>query len=229
MEKLHLILVDDQVLFVESLRRVLESIADDFTVDAVAYDGEQAVEDVRRHRPQIVLMDVRMPGMDGVEATRRIVEEFPETQVVVLTTFDDDEYVHEALEHGAVGYLLKDIPPQELVSAVRAIKDGAFLISPSIAARLVHQASGRRQGSSGGGQMHGMPDWLATLSKREKEILYYIAHGMSNPDISRTLYLAEQTVKNYVSNLYSKIGENDRYRVIEKIKECLDQGYLQPP
>ncbi len=230
MEKIHLILVDDQVLFVESLRRVLESIAKDFKVDAVAYDGEQAVEQVRSFRPQVVLMDVRMPGLDGVEATRRIVAELPETQVIVLTTFDDDEYVHRALKHGAVGYLLKDIPPQELVSAVRAVKSGACLISPSIAARLLQQASDHRRPSvSEDGQAERVPDWLKILSRREKEILYYIAHGMSNREISRTLYLAEQTVKNHVSIVYSKIGESDRFRVIEKIKECLERGYLQPP
>jgi len=229
MDRIHLILVDDQVLFVESLRRVLETIAEDFRVDAVAFDGHQAVEFVRRHRPQVVLMDVRMPGMDGVEATRRIVQEFPETHVIVLTTFDDDEYVHQALKNGAVGYLLKDIPPQELVSAVRAIRSGAFLISPPIAARLVEQASGKRRAAPADGRPEAMPEWIKTLGRREKEILYYISHGLSNREISHTLFLAEQTVKNQVSILYSKIGENDRYRVIEKIKECLERGYLQPP
>jgi DNA-binding NarL/FixJ family response regulator len=229
MRKIHLLLVDDQVLFVESLRRVIESIAPDIAVDAVANSGDQAIAAAEKHRPDVVLMDVRMPTMNGVEATKIIRQRIPETQVIILTTYDDDEYIHEALHAGAVGYLLKDIPPQELVSAVRAIGNGAFLISPTIARRLLRQARENRDQEGPQVRQTAIPLWLAHLSRREKEILYFVAHGMSNREIANALFIAEQTVKNHVSTIYSKIGENDRFRVIEKIKECLDRGYLLPP
>ena len=174
----------------------------------------------------IVLMDVRMPGMNGVEATTVIRQRLTETQVIILTTYDDDQYVQDALQAGAIGYLLKDIPPTELVSAVTAIGNGAFLISPSIAKRLVRQA--REQHREQTPQIV-IPSWLNELSRREKEVLHYVAHGMSNREIAEALFIAEQTVKNHVSAIYSKIGDNDRYRLIEKIKECLDRGYLPPP
>ena len=230
MKKIHLLLVDDQVLFIQSLKRVIESIATDIIVDAVAHDGEEAVAFAEKHRPDIVLMDVRMPVMNGVEATAVIRQRLPDTQVIILTTYDDDQYIQDALQAGAVGYLLKDIPPKELVSAVTAIGNGAFLISPSIANRLVRQAREQRREQTGTHARETViPPWLNGLSRREKEVLYFVAHGMRNREIAEALFIAEQTVKNHVSTIYSKIGDNDRYRLIEKIKECLDRGYLPPP
>lgn len=229
MRKLHILLVDDQVLFVESLRKVMETIAEDIVVDAVAHDGVEAIAAADRCKPDIVLMDVRMPNMNGVEATAVIRQRLPDTQVIILTTYDDDQYVHDALQAGAVGYLLKDIPPKELASAVRAIGNGAFLISPTIAQRLVRQAREQRHDHEEAlARGISIPPWLSQLSRREKEILYFIAHGMSNRQIADALFIAEQTVKNHVSTIYAKIGENDRFRVIEKIRECLEKGYLPP-
>jgi DNA-binding NarL/FixJ family response regulator len=227
MNKIRVLLVDDQVLFAESLKRVIERLAKNVTVDGIALNGEEGIAAATRYRPDVVLMDMRLPTIDGVQATREILLRLPTTKVIMLTTYDDDEYVQAALQAGAVGYLLKDIPPEQLVSAIGAISDGAFLISPAIAERLVRQVLQQRQvqrvAPSG---ERDVPVWLAQLSRREKEILRFIAHGLSNREIAEALFIAEQTVKNHVSSIYSKIGENDRYRVIKKIKECLDMGYL---
>ena len=229
MKKTHLLLVDDQLLFIESLRRVIENIAPDIVVDSIANNGETAIAAANRYRSDVVLMDVRMPTMDGVEATKSIRSKLPGTQVIILTTYDDDEYLRRALDAGAVGYLLKDIPLQELVSAVRAVSKGAFIISPSIAKRLVMKARESRPSVADPVRQADVPLWLSYLSRREREVLCFVANGLSNREIADTLFIAEQTVKNHVSTIYSKIGENDRFRVIEKIKECLEKGYLMPP
>jgi DNA-binding NarL/FixJ family response regulator len=177
----------------------------------IVYSGLEAIECVERQHPHIVLMDVRMPNMDGVEATWIIKQKHPETQIVMLTTFGDDEFVHEALYHGAVGYLLKDIPPDELIAAVRAVKKGSVLISPAVAMRLVEQVyqpekkKGDRLRAS-----QPEPTWLSALSKKEREVLGLIAKGFDNKEIAKRLFIAEQTVKNHASLIYSKIGARDR-------------------
>ncbi len=226
MKKIHLLLVDDQVLFIQSLKNVIESIAKDIFVDDIADNGQAAIDAAEKYRPAVILMDVRMPKINGVEATAIIRKRFPDTQVIILTTYDDDEYVQAALQAGAVGYLLKDISPRELIPAIRAIGKGAFLISPTIAKRLLRQPHDRGPDhDSDTRQKHTEPSWLKQLSKREREILRFISYGMSNREIAEALFIAEQTVKNYVSVVYSKIGENYRYNVIEKIKECIDMGF----
>jgi DNA-binding NarL/FixJ family response regulator len=222
MKNIHLLLVDDQILFVESLRRVIENIADDIIVDDVAHNGEDAIEKAVRYRPNIILIDVRMPQMNGVEATKAILQRLPDIRVIILTTYDDDEYIREALQAGAVGYLLKDLLPLELITALRAIGKGAFLISPSIAKRLLHEVRAP-QWTQDSTQTSIMP-WFNQLSKREREVLSCIANGMTNREIAGALFIAEQTVKNHVSNIYAKVGENDRYHLI---KECLDRGNIQ--
>jgi DNA-binding NarL/FixJ family response regulator len=175
-------------------------------------------------------MDVRMPTMDGVEATMVIHQRLPDTQIIMLTTYDDDQYIQDALQAGAVGYLLKDITPKELITAVTAVSGGAFLISPAIAKRLVLQACEQHREQDGRRAREAVtPTWLDRLSRREREVLYFVSHAMTNRQIASALFIAEQTVKNHVSTIYAKIGENNRFRVIEKIKECLDRGYLSPP
>ena len=136
MKKIRLLLVDDQVLFVESLKSVLETKMDDIEVVGIARNGEQAIEAVEKHVPDIVLMDVRMPVMDGVEATRRVHDKYPDVRILVLTTFDEDKYVMDAIRHGALGYLLKDIPPSELIAAIRAVNEGASLVSPALLTKI---------------------------------------------------------------------------------------------
>lgn len=211
MEKIRLILADDQALFVESLRTVLTTRAKDLVVAGVAADGLEAVRLVAREKPDVVLMDVRMPVMDGVESTRAIKEKHPRTRVLMLTTFDDDEYVVEALRLGAAGYLLKDMPPAELIAAVRAVHKGGILISPKVAARLVEKLTGPAEAPREGGRDGASPPpWLSELSGREKEILRLLAKGMDNREIAERLFIAEQTVKNHVSLIYSKMGARDR-------------------
>ncbi len=214
MEKIRVLLVDDQMLFVESLRTVLETRAQDISVIGVAYEGAKAVEMTEELNPDVVLMDVRMPGMNGVESTRSIKEKHPEIKVLMLTTFDDDQYVVEALRLGAVGYLLKDMPPAELISAVRAVHKGGVLISPKVAAKLVEklvttpESSGKEKEAQ---NLSGSSNtWTNDLSAREKKILQLMAQGLDNKEIAKTLFIAEQTVKNHVSIIYSKLGVRDR-------------------
>jgi DNA-binding NarL/FixJ family response regulator len=136
-DKTHILIVDDQALFADSLKSVLGFRASDFLVVGVAKDGEAALEMTRREKPDIVLMDIRMPGLDGVQATKIIHAEFPDIKIIVLTSFDDDEYIFEALNHGAMGYILKDIPVNELISSLRAVRDGTISMSPAVARKVV--------------------------------------------------------------------------------------------
>jgi DNA-binding NarL/FixJ family response regulator len=211
MEKIKVMLVDDQTLFVESLRLVLETRAEDIVVVGVALNGKIAVELAERELPDVVLMDVRMPELDGVESTRALKEKFPQMKVVMLTTFDDDEYVVKALHLGAEGYLLKDVPPQDIILAVRTVYQGGVLIAPQVASKLANRLfqldyghSDRFSGAAGD------PAWLKLLNDREKDILWLLAKGYDNKEIAARLYLAEQTVKNYVSVIYDKMGVRDR-------------------
>ncbi len=213
MSKIRVLLADDQALFVESLRTVIERSTEDIEVVAVARNGEEAVRLVGETNPDLVVMDVRMPVMDGVEATKRILASFPETRIMMLTTFEDDEYVKEALERGAVGYLLKDIPPAELISAVRAAAGGAFLIAPSVAKSLIRRAYLKSEPVE-------EPGWLREMSKREREILALIVDGLSNKEIASRTSIAEQTVRNHISAIYDKMGAADRSQAVRMAKEA---------
>ena len=212
------LLVDDQMLFVESLKTVLTTRAGDIAVVGVAHDGREALDLALREHPDVVLMDVRMPVMDGVESTRLIREKLPETRVLILTTFDDDEYVIEALRLGAVGYILKDIPPEELISAIRAVHEGGVLIAPKVAAKIAARLAGAQDRKSTVPEI-SPPQWLLELSPREKEVLRLLAEGYDNREIAARLYLAEQTVKNHVSVLYDKMGVKDRIHAMRKAAE----------
>lgn len=221
MKKIQIILVDDQTLFVESLRTVLETRAEDMAVIGVAYDGAQAVELVGECQPDVVLMDVRMPVMNGVESTKLIKEQYPDIKVLMLTTFDDDQYVVEALRLGAVGYLLKDMPPAELISAVRAVHEGGVLISPKVATKLVEKLMNpAEKGKDATGPTVNSNSWTNELSDREKKILQLMAQGLDNKEIAKTLYIAEQTVKNHVSIIYSKLGVRDRVQASRLVIEA---------
>jgi DNA-binding NarL/FixJ family response regulator len=211
---IRIVLADDQQLFVESLRTVIERSAEDIEVAGVARDGDEAVRLVAETRPDLVVMDVRMPVLDGVEATRRILAELPGTRIMMLTTFEDDEYVHEALELGAVGYLLKDIPPAELIAALRAVAGGAFLIAPSVARSLIKRAYPK-------GESGDEPAWLRGMSRREREILELLVDGFSNKEIAAETSIAEQTVRNHISAIYDKMGVSDRAQAARMAKEVL--------
>ena len=220
MKKIRVLLADDQVLFVESLRTVLETRAEDFEVVGIAFNGREAVEQVMKMQPQpdLILMDVRMPEMDGVQATRIIHEAYPSVHVMMLTTFDDDTYVVEALNHGAAGYMLKDIPPNELIVALRAVCNGSVIISPLVANKLLRmkesdprhdESTDSRVGAS------SKTSFLRYLSRREIEILQLIGKGHDNALIARKLNIAEQTVKNHVSVIYSKLNLHNRVQVMK--------------
>jgi DNA-binding NarL/FixJ family response regulator len=213
MSGIRVLLADDQVLFVESLKTVIEHSAEDITVVAIARNGAEAVRAVEEHVPDIVVMDVRMPVLDGVGATAQILSRRPEVRIVMLTTFEDDEYVKEALELGAAGYLLKDMPPQELVSAIRAVHGGTILIAPKVAKTLLRKAY------PPAGHIPSEPDWMGQLSRREREILQKVGEGMSNKEIAAVLFIAEQTVRNHVSIIYDKMGVSDRLQAIRMVRD----------
>jgi DNA-binding NarL/FixJ family response regulator len=208
-----LVLADDHLLFCESLKIVLEAEAKEIQVVGIAGDGEKAVALVEQTDPDVVLMDVRMPRLDGVQAARIIHERFPRTRVMMLTTFDDDEYVREAMRYGAIGYLLKDTPLEKLIVSIRAIKEGVVLISPAVALKLVGEPNAAAGKDISAKDAEGSAWWVKTLSRREKEIVRLVAKGRDNSEIARELFIAEQTVKNHISEIYSKIGEHDRGKV----------------
>lgn len=217
-------LVDDQPLFALSLRTFLENYASDIQVVAVAENGSLAVEaalDLSKNpeagAPDIVLMDVHMPVMNGVEAAKRLRAYLPETKIIMLSTYDEDEYVREALKQGASGYLLKDISPTELIAAIRALRGGVMQISPQIAAKLVHQLYDDSKPKAE--EVAKKFEWFDTLTKREREIFALIALGRDNEGIAKELGIAEQTVRNHVSIIYSKLEVKDRFEIIQLANE----------
>jgi DNA-binding NarL/FixJ family response regulator len=220
MDKIRVLLVDDHVLFVESLRTVIDKRARDIAVLGIALNGEDAIRMSAELAPDIILMDIRMPGMSGVECTRVIKERSPGVQIMMLTTFDDDEYILQALGHGAVGYLLKDADPSFLISAIRSVHRGGVLIAPQVAkkllVKLVPHGPGEetRQASDAAEDAGSRRTALDSLSRREHEVLIQLAKGLTNREIADALFIAEQTVKNHVSEIYAKLGVHDRAQAL---------------
>ncbi len=202
--KLGILVVDDQRLMRDGLRTLLE-LEPDLDVVGEAGDGQAAITAYADCTPDVVLMDVRMPVMDGVEATRRIRQTWPAARVIILTTFDDDEYVFEGLRAGAQGYLLKAVSSGELADAIRTVAAGGALIDPSVTRKVVAEFA--RLGAPARQSASELPD---PLSDRELDVLRLLAEGLSNREIAERLYLAEGTVKNYVTNILGKIGARDR-------------------
>ena len=200
---IRLVVVDDEPMVCEHLRTIVGS-AEDIDVVDVAHDGAQALEAVVRHRPDVVLMDLRMPGVDGITATDRMAA-FPHPPiVVVLTTFEADNYVLKALQAGAVGFLLKSTPPDDLISLIRVAAAGHTVLSPTVATHLV-AASSRAQQHSGEAKQR-----LSELTERELDVLRLLGAGLSNADIARQLFLSEATIKSYVSRMLEKLGCTNR-------------------
>ncbi|RMF31607.1 MAG: DNA-binding response regulator [Chloroflexi bacterium] len=197
----------------EGLRILLE-LEPDLEVVGEAGDGQAALEAYAALRPDVVLMDVRMPGMDGVEATWRLRERWPEARVIILTTFDDDEYVFEGLRAGALGYLLKDVSGQELAEAVRTVAGGGALIEPSVARKVLAEFA--RLAPPARPIEAGLPE---PLSDREREVLRLLAQGLTNREIAARLHLAEGTVKNYVTHILQKLGVRDRTQAALRARE----------
>jgi DNA-binding NarL/FixJ family response regulator len=200
------LIVDDQTLIRDGLVTICERLAD-VDVVATAGNGEEALDAVARSAPDVVLMDLRMPKMDGIEATRIIRERHPTTSVVVLTTYSDDDSITAALAAGALGYLTKDAGRDDIDRALRAASRGQALLDPAVHARLVAMAQQRPTGSSDG----RLPDGLTV---REAEVLAYIARGMSNAEIASTLFVSEATVKTHVNRIFAKTASRDRGQAV---------------
>jgi len=213
-QPIRVLLVDDQALFREGLRTLL-SIQPDLEVVGEAPDGEAALRLAARLHPAVVLMDVQMPLLDGVAATRRLRDTQPDCRVIMLTTFDDDEKVFEGLRAGAVGYLLKDVPSEKLVEAIRATARGESFLQPSVAAKVVAEFSRLAEQVSSSRQ----ESLAEPLSEREIEVLRLVAQGASNREIAASLVLAKGTVKNHVTNILAKLGVHDRTRAAMKARE----------
>jgi DNA-binding NarL/FixJ family response regulator len=212
------LLADDQPLLRRGFRMILEA-EPDLTVTAEAGDGAEAVELTRRQAPDVVLMDIRMPGTDGIEATRRITAAHPDVRVLVLTTFDLDEYAFGALRAGASGFLLKDVRPAELVAAIRTVAAGDAVVSPRVTRRLLEEYA---QVLPPSGDQYPQ---LAALTDREREVLVLVARGLSNAELAASLYVSEATVKSHVGRILSKLGLRDRVQIVVLAYES---GLIRP-
>jgi DNA-binding NarL/FixJ family response regulator len=212
MTTIRVLLVDDQALFREALHTLL-SVQPDIEVVGEAGNGEEALRLIAQHQPEVVLMDLQMPVMDGVAATRRVQTEHLASRVIVLTTFDDDDYVFEGLRAGAIGYLLKDVSAQKLVEAIRSAARGESFLQPSIAAKVVAEFA--RQTSP----ITASQPLIEPLTSRELDILRLLAGGLSNHEIAAELVITDGTVKNHVTNILGKLGVRDRTQAALKAKE----------
>lgn len=209
---LRVLVVDDQALVRRGFSMVLQS-APDIEVVAEAGTGLEAIAAARAHQPDVILMDIRMPELDGLEATARILadqprDEDPPVRIIILTTFDPDEYIYRALKAGASGFVLKDIPPEELVAAVRTVAAGGAMLSPDITRRLIGRFAGQL------GADTGLAERLERLTTREREVLRSLADGKSNVEIGEALFIGAATVKTHVSSLLSKLGLRDRAQAV---------------
>jgi DNA-binding NarL/FixJ family response regulator len=209
---IRVVLVDDQPLLRTGFRMILHA-TDDVSVVGEAADGGAAVTQVAELKPDVVLMDIRMPGMDGIEATRRIVASGSTSRVLILTTFDLDEYAFAGLRAGASGFLLKDVPPAELTSAIRAVASGDAVVSPRITRELLDRYATSLP-PTGGEATPAVHPILSQLTEREGEVLLAIASGLSNAEIAAQLVLSEATVKTHVTRILGKLGLRDRVQVV---------------
>ena len=231
---IRVLLVDDQALVRAGFRMILDA-EEDIEVVGEAADGEQAVSSAARFKPDVILMDVRMPNMDGIEATRRIVSEngassggddadpaLDRPRVLMLTTFELDEYVYESLRAGASGFLLKDVPADQLVAGIRVVAEGEALLAPSVTKRLISDFSAARAAKAA---EENPPAGLDELTTREMEVFKLIARGMSNHEIAQELVVSETTVKTHVARILMKLGLRDR---VQAVVLAYESGLVQP-
>ena len=205
MTAIRVLVADDQSMVRAGFRMLLGG-EEDIEVVAEASNGLEAVDKASRYDPTVVLMDIRMPELDGLEATRRILAADPEARVLVLTTFDLDEYVYEALRAGASGFVLKDDPPEQLIAAIRTVASGDALLSPAITKRVIREFARMPRPSP--------PEELDDLSAREREVFRLIVRGLSNAQIGQELYISETTVKTHVTHILAKLGLHDRVQAV---------------
>jgi DNA-binding NarL/FixJ family response regulator len=212
------LLADDQAMVRAGFRMILES-EPDIAVVGEAENGEQAVAATRRLRPDVVLMDIQMPGEDGLHATRRITQQAQlVSRVVILTTFERDEYVFDALRSGASGFLVKNAPPEELVHAVRVVAAGDALLAPSVTRRIIEQFAERPR-------RPGLGTALESLTQREREVLVLLARGSSNAELAAELFVTEGTIKTHVSSMLAKLGLRDR---VQAVVLAYESGLVTP-
>jgi DNA-binding NarL/FixJ family response regulator len=216
------LLCDDQALVRVGLRKILEA-EDDLEVIGEAADGEDAVAEARRLHPDVVLMDIRMPVLDGIEASRRIAAVQPATRIVVLTTFGLDAYVYDALRAGASGFMLKDAPPEEIVAAVRIVANGDALLAPSVTRTVIEEFA--RRAPEQPPAARPAPAALEELTPREREVLELLVQGLSNPEICDRLVVSEATTKTHVARILQKLGLRDR---IQAVIYGYESGFVRP-
>ena len=216
---IRVLIVDDQALVRAGFRMILDA-EEDIEVAGEAADGKEAVDEARRLSPNVVLMDVRMPELDGIEATRLLLARTADTRVVMLTTFDMDEYVYEALRAGASGFLLKDTPPEQLVEGIRAVASGDALLAPSITRRVIEEFVSRPPGAP-----RSLPPELEELTPRETEVLTLMARGHSNAEIAEQLVVSDTTVKTHVAHVLTKLGLRDR---VQAVVFAYESGLVEP-
>lgn len=202
--EIKIMITDDQRLMREGLKTILD-LEQDMTVVQLAENGRDALDKIQDAQPDIVLMDIRMPIMDGVECTRILRQQYPNVKVLILTTFDDDEFIIEALKNGAVGYILKDLSSEKLLGAIRDAYNGNSIMQPEIAAKVISHITGTVKETVSSAK--------SELTDREKEVLQLVGQGMNNTEIAKKLYISEGTVKNYISNLYNKLELDDRSKL----------------
>jgi len=214
---IRVVLADDQPLVRTGLRMIL-SDQDDIAVVGEAANGAEAIDRCAGLKPDVVLMDVRMPGVDGIDATRSVTAVTDPPRVLVLTTFDLDDIVYDALRAGASGFLLKDAPEERLITAIRVVADGGSLFAPSVTRRLIEEFSRRRAPSV-------PPEGMRSLTEREAEVLTHLARGESNAEIAAALFVTENTVKTHVARLLMKLGLRDR---VQAVVLAYESGLVQP-
>ncbi len=219
MTPIRILIVDDQALIRSGLRMILEA-EPGLTVIGEAGDGKEAIQAATRQRPDVVLMDIRMPTMDGIEATRRLNASAldPKPRVLILTTFDLDEYVYAAIRAGASGFLLKDAPPDDLIHAIRVVARGEALLAPTVTRRLIEEFASQPQSDS-------EPEGMDELTEREVEVLRSLAAGLSNAEISDALFVSEATVKTHISHILAKLGLRDR---VQAVVVAYESGLVRP-
>lgn len=209
--KIKVMITDDQRLMREGLKTILD-LEQDLTVVQLAENGRDALDKIADAQPDVILMDIRMPVMDGVESTGIIKRQYPGIKVLILTTFDDDEFIIEALKNGAAGYILKDLSSEKLVRAIRDVYEGNSIMQPEIAAKVISYITGAIKEPID----NTVPSELRhieELTDRERDVLKLVGKGMSNKEIAKKLYISEGTVKNYISNLYGKLEVDDRSKL----------------
>ncbi|MDQ5820052.1 MAG: response regulator transcription factor [Actinomycetota bacterium] len=216
---IRILIVDDQAMVRTGFRMILES-EEDLDIVGEAADGLEAIDQARALQPDVILMDIRMPRLDGLEATRRILDGAVSTaKVLVLTTFDLDEYVYESLRAGASGFMLKDAPPEQLVDAIRIVASGDSLLAPSVTRRVIEGFVAGRPARE------GPPPELESLTARELEVLQALARGCSNAEIAKELFVSETTVKTHVARVLQKLGLRDR---VQAVVLAYESGLVQP-